>query len=398
MERPRVQEQMTRQREVTGEVVYLDAMRQAGQWPEPYEAIPDMAIQLYEAQAASYRENGIRPAILDEYSLYDRPTPPLEASCIALADELLAHKAPDSPVTFVDIVAEMPAQEVLERLQRSPAGALLASDDEQLAIASDGSYYPVLDIRKSDATLTGVGVRIWGWDYEKSVFTDQDDEPYDHNKHVLVYPSDEKTRVRELQITFMYDHPASHFQESILLRVDSQGPDLYRNVYVTEYMETGYEGHAGKGLKHGKKQAVAEFADLVAEIVGDTPESVAESKIRAYLEYEQRVIIPESSAYLREWVENSWAGQVMYDLRRLRVDAAPGSDITLYEALTMQQHVQEAHTVLVNHVNNKRAERNRSARNKKLAEVFGTIEPWVDLVPRTTPPSRRAQSPQPPIR
>ncbi len=395
MERPKIHEVTPVQREVTPEIVYLDMMRRAQQWPEPYETVSDMAIQLHEQDAALYREHGVRPAIMDEYEQYDSPTPPLEASCIAMADELLSHKEVGSPLTFVDVVVEVPPEEVRDRLQRLAAGRLLASNDEQLAMESDGSYYPVLDIRKADATLVGVGVQVWGWDDDKIARTDTEGEPYNHNKHVLVYPSTEKTHRRKIDIQFSYDHPESYFSETVSLQVSSEGgTQLSRAIWASAYAETGYEGQAGKSLRHGSKQAAAEFADLVAEIVGDDPLSVREFADRQFAEYLQQVTLPEAREYLQEWLENSWCRQVLHELGRVVVDTeTPRGDIALYDALLAPEYAHQSFNVVKQYVDGKRAEHNNAvANNGEMFAITGIlIEPWRDRVKRVTPPVRIAQ-------
>ncbi len=393
MERPKVHEVTPVQREVTPEIIYLDMMRRAQRWPEPYEKVSDIARQAYERDAEVYRKYGVRPAIMDEYERYDSPTSPLEASCVALADELLSHKDEEMLLTFVDIVATMPPDEVAERLKQIDV-KMLANDDEQLALESDGSYYPILDVRKCDATLTGVRVNIWGWDDEKHIKVGRKKD-----RGMLVYPSDEKFRRRKIELMLDYDHPVSQFYESVHVTVgDVTEPYMGRSIWMPAYAATGYEGHHHTAITASKRR-VAQFADLVAEMVGDVPESTEEYHERLYAEYEQQVVSPTAQEYLREWVENTFVEQVLYDLQRLPVDTDTShGDTTLYKALLAPEYAHQACNVLIGHVNGLRSDRNTQAKmNRQLDEGFGALEPWHDLVARPKLQVRRARHQWPPL-
>ncbi|MEO7904311.1 MAG: hypothetical protein ABIR91_00795, partial [Candidatus Saccharimonadales bacterium] len=183
MERPKVNHEPT-QRPLTGEVMYYNDMRRLNQMPGLYKDISDTAMQMYETEAAMYQDAGTRPDIMADYERFDDTAGEVVDSCIALTDELLAFRPEDDRFSFEDIAVELPADKVQDMLRELRAGALLADDDEQLAIESDGAYYRVLDAKKNQATPTGVGLRVWGWDDPKVVYTNKDDEPFDRFKHV----------------------------------------------------------------------------------------------------------------------------------------------------------------------------------------------------------------------
>ena len=63
MERPQVEYQ-PKQRNITGEVMYLSDMRRFNQAPKPFLELSDMAIQLYESEADMFTD-GERPDIMD---------------------------------------------------------------------------------------------------------------------------------------------------------------------------------------------------------------------------------------------------------------------------------------------------------------------------------------------
>lgn len=274
MERPQVKNQ-TKQRVITGEILYLDEMRRQNEFPELFAELGNTAIQSYEAQADGYAKKS-RPDIMNDYEKFDNTPSEVVASCTELANELLALKDPESRLTFVDIAVEASTSTVLEKLKTINAGSVLSAEDEQLAIESNGEYYPVLDIRKQNSELVGVSLRAWGWDDAKYVFTNNEDEQYEYSKHVLVYPSDEKSSIRQLEISFSYDDEESgEFSESVSLYISPNGAaTISSKVWAMAYAETGYEGHKRVSLDSPTDEDIAAFGDLVAEIVGDNPETV----------------------------------------------------------------------------------------------------------------------------
>lgn len=325
MERPKIKNEL-KKREITGEIVFLDQMRHNERgYPGKFEELRYEQAESYNVRAhannAIYPAIGLRPEIMDLYDEYDGRLSDTEASCIALADELLKLKGKESPMTFVDICIDEPAANVLNKLKSINAGELLTADDEQLAIESNGEYYPILDIRKDRADLIGVGLRVWGWDHEKYICTDSTEETRDFKKDLLVYPSDEKMAQRQLEITFMYyDHQApkdgsSCFNESISLTVSEHGePSLTRSISSMVYAETGYEGHKHQSLKSIEEADIAAFGDLVAEIVGDVPESISMRQERKLAELVDAVASEAAKSMIRELLDATWPAQAQYIL------------------------------------------------------------------------------------
>lgn len=329
MERPHGETQ-PKQREVTGEIVYLDEMRRRNERPQPFLELADMAIQMYQTEAAMYPEDQ-RPAIMDAYEQYDYNPSEVAASCKALASELLALKKPDSPLSFVDIVIEPGAETVLAKLQAIKAGNLLADDDAQLAIPSDGKYYPVLDMRKENARLAGVGLRVWGWDYDKHVFTNKHGEPYNYPENALFYPSTEKSASRQLELSFSYrGENGEDFTESISLYMTPEGSASFSSIITSmAYAETGYEGHGGSSLDSVADEDIAAFGDLIAEVVGDQPESVAMRIDRKLQELTEAAATPAAQQAVQDLIEATWPAQANYFLKRRQ----EGVDHTIAEQL-----------------------------------------------------------------
>lgn len=314
MQRPQIESQ-TRQRDITGEIVYLDEMRRNNAVPRLFIDLGDIAIQMYEAQAGMYLD-GERPSIMNEYEQYDSKPSEVVASCTALANELLTLN--DSQFTFVDVAVEASPETVLNKLKAISVRSILSGDDEQLALASDGKYYPILDIRKQNAKLAGVGLRVWGWDDQKYVFTNKEDDQYEYPRHALVYPSDEKNSTRQLELSFSYHTKEStSFTESISLYLTAGGSaTISNNVWAMAYAETGYEGHGGSSLQNLTDEDIAAFGDLIAEIVGHKPESVSMRLNQRLQEMTETAATTLAQQAVQNLIEATWPAQAHYFLTR----------------------------------------------------------------------------------
>lgn len=344
MERPNVKNQ-PKKREVTGEIAYFNDMRRLNQFPERFDDLSDMAIDMYETEAAIYNSQGTQPAIMDLYDEYDGHLSDTEASCIALADELLTLKDQDSPLTFVDICVDKPAADVLNQLKSTKAGELLTADDEQLAIESNGEYYPILDMRKDQADLVGVGLRVWGWNHEKYTFIDSGENQRNPQRDILRYPAGEKLAQRQLEITFIYvgrqqsKDGSNRFNESVSLMVDEHGSAaLSRSVWAMAYSETGYEGHKHASLNAIEESDVAVFGDLVAEMVGDDPESIGMRQDRKLAKVMDRAANDAAKNIVKELIDITWPAQANYILNLKQ----RGSQKTLAEMLQHEDGVDQA--------------------------------------------------------
>ena len=282
---------------------------------------------MYETDAGICTERGVQPSIMEEYERYDVNLSEVQLSCLALSDELLALKG-DSPFTFVDMYVDTPAEEVLSRIKKLRPD-LLADDDEQLAMPSDGEYHPILDAKKTDARLVGVGLRVWGWDDEKYVFTNGSNESYDMSRHFLMYPSDEKTHRRQLEISFSYSHSsAGNIVESVSLALGSGGEtSIYSQLYMSAYAETGYEGHGGRSSQNVSDGDMAAFGDLVAEIVGGVPESMRMRSERTLNELVYSAATEDARHAVMRLIEETWPAQALYLIASSRDGGAPLEDL-----------------------------------------------------------------------
>ncbi|MCA9327968.1 hypothetical protein KDA14_05555, partial [Candidatus Saccharibacteria bacterium] len=209
---------------------------------------------------------------LDEY---DHELTQLQTDAIALADELLKLKEEGSSWSFVDIVFEGDRSEMLEEIESGPLVSLLYAPNEQMAIESDGSYYPTLDVRKENGQLQGIGLRVWGWDYEKTRrIPSRDQNPsYDYK----TYPG-EVDKTREIEIAMSYKVGKEHVTEMLKLYVNAARPDyiyISSQLSMPTYAETGYEGHGGKS-DDIDEEGMYWLLDFVARHVGDEPKSIAQ--------------------------------------------------------------------------------------------------------------------------
>jgi len=206
---------------------------------------------------------------------YDYEVTQVEADAIALADELLKRKPEGSPWTFVDIVLEGDRSKLMAEIQESPFADLLAAPDEQLAIESDGSYYPVLDVRKEKGRLVGVGLRAWGWNNDKIRWTKPREAgpPYEYKE----YPG-QKDEMRQLEIAMSYQVGRETVTEDLSLYFGTTSGTIRASsqLHMMVYAETGYEGHGGKGRSGVSEEDAYWFLDFIARHVGERPKSVAE--------------------------------------------------------------------------------------------------------------------------
>lgn len=353
MERPNVKNQL-KQREVTGEIVFLDEMRRNGSgYPGKFDELNETAIEIYNVKADTYRNvytfHGVRPEIMDLYEEYDGRLSDTEASCIALADELLTLKDKKSPLTFVDICIDQSAAGVLGKLKSLRAGELLTANDEQLAIESSGEHYPILDMRKEQADLIGVSLRVWGWNHEKYTYTDSSEEKPDFKRTLLAYPADEKLAQRQLEVTFSYYNSqavkdgSGHFNESVSLMVTEHGQaSLFRSISAMAYAETGYEGHKHQRLEDIDEADIAAFGDFIAEIVGDIPESIGMRQDRRLAEVVDAAASEQAKRAIRELIDVTWPAQA-----NLILNLKPkGFDETLAQLLGSEDSADRAAALL----------------------------------------------------
>lgn len=336
MERPRATTE-PKLRQITAEIVYLDAMRREGVSPEPFMELGDMAIQAYEIVADQHLANGTRPGIMDEYDAHDKKTEPMsqaEKDAFALADELLKlrESEADRRWSFLDIAVDASPQDVYDRLTATTIGAaLLARPDEQLAIPSDGEYRPKLDITRDSLELSGVGVRVWGWD-DKKIVPSGYGQPFSPQS-ILVYPSGEPASARQIDVTFDYDGLEDQTaSETVSLYIGRSYTSAVRSVWMPAYAETGYEGHARKQLEAISDETIDAFCDIAADIVGDHPETLQTRNKRICMAALGKIELPDHPDVVSRMLDVSWPSQVYYDIAVRRYEVL--GDLTVVAALS----------------------------------------------------------------
>ncbi len=257
---------------------------------------------------------------------FDHELTQLQVDAIALADELLKCKPDGSPLSFIDIVLTGDQQEMLADIKAGPLASLLAGQSEQLAIESDGSYYPILDVRKEAAEFTGVSLRVWGWDHDKIRYTSDRDQgsPYEYKE----YP-DQKDKARQLEIRMGYRVGDEVVNEELSLYAsENQHNHMYvsSQISMMAYAETGYEGHGGKHDDDLSDEAVEWFLDFVARNVGDQPKSfyqLTDEKVQKVRELAEAHGV---LGVIDELIDVTWDAQALY-LMRLRRDDLGGKSI-----------------------------------------------------------------------
>lgn len=220
----------------------------------------------------------------------------------------------------------------LDRLIASSVGRdLLAGPDDQLGIASTGEHYPILDVHRRDLSLTGVGIRVWGWDHPRVEFTNPEGKQYAYPEDCLEFPVHETSPTRQIDISLSYDHPEAGFvRESVTLYVSESYGHLHSQYWMSAYAETGYEGHGGKRIEPTDERMI-EFLELVAHIAGDEPMTVAAHDERRLEEVLTALDDTAYGAKARLLLESTWTQHALYELNERRDESIGG--ITLYEAL-----------------------------------------------------------------
>ena len=376
MERPNGKKQPV-ERRVTAEMVYLYDRWKNGQQPEQYSALPEMARRMYEEDAALLVNLGRQGTILDTYEKYDVRSD-LSRSCEALATELLTLHGGYSNGMQEDFEVVSLPQEVLAKVRSLHAGGLLAEDGEQLAIPSGPDGESTLDIRKHDATLTGVYLRVSKYtaDRKYAVTSESGVEPQ-YPRDYLVYPSDEVAYRYLMEISFEYYHPAARaIQETVGLHVNERGElSVDRDMYVSGFGAAASEGMFAKGFDNITQQDVAALADIIAEIVGDTPTPTRDHDNYDYVkDYIRTVPNGLTRVYLREWLDNT---SQPYVWRQLAASTSDGS--TLRESLVNATDA-DAHNAVATLVDYDRQVHNERAQAARLEGVNTAL--WRDHAQR----------------
>ncbi len=260
---------------------------------------------------------------------YDHELTQTQADAIMLADELLKHKLEGSSLTFVDIVLQGDQNAMLVDIEQGPLAYLLAASNEQLAIESDGSYYPKLDIRKQDAEFTGMSLRVWGWEDKKFRYKNRDDKtpPYELQK----YPG-QIDKARQLEISMGYSVGKIYASENLSLYVGSARRghiSASSKISMAAYAEMGYEGHGGKHDNSISNESAEWFLDFIARNVGDEPKSYDDVINERIVEVRELARCKGALDGIDRLIEETWNAQALYFMR-LPLTLLDGKSILQY--------------------------------------------------------------------
>lgn len=172
----------------------------------------------------------------------------------ALADEMLARKT--SRLRFIDYISPTWKQfRTLERLRESSLADVLVPSGETLGmldLGADGeAYYGKVDEVVSDESLDLTSARAWGWNFPS------------HPE----YP-DAATWSRKIEVRFQYGRAGWDVGISFSGNdhAITNGANVSRDKWHSNYVETGYEGH-DQMYREATATEVRLLTDLVAEIV-----------------------------------------------------------------------------------------------------------------------------------
>ena len=272
---------------------------------------------------------------------YDHELSLAQTDFFALSDAILEHRNPEHRLTYVDMVVEGDPGDVYREVGSTRVGSVLTGAHEQLAFASDGEHYPVLDLRKENSALVGVSIRAWGWDYDKIRYTDKDRAEITYPRPYKVYEG-QNDIARQLDVAFHYDCEGHTFSESICMYGSSMASDnitVRNNVWIADYAETGYEGNGKNEANPLTDEAIYEYLDTVALLLGDAPLSYAELSERQAEELVTLFATTKHEDAIVRIVDASWPAQSVYELTGCRYEALGGQ--TLADALLGDDSTQQ---------------------------------------------------------
>jgi len=163
--------------------------------------------------------------------------------------------------------------------------------------------------------------------------------------------------------------------ETVALNIDASGDlHIFRTVDMQDYEQAGRSDYKSKVLDDASEADVAAFADLLAAIVGDNPETVLQRDERQFREAIARVPNELSRDYLNEWMVNTSVTYVRLQALNTQRDGK-----TFLDTLIDPETVSSAHKQLVAKV-----EAARSRRRELIAAGEQHIHgEWEDIVQRS---------------
>lgn len=373
MERPKGSWQPP-QRQVTGEMLYAQSLWQGGMPIGYYSQLPDETREEFEAAAHAMSVSDEKPEILKLYEQHDVAPSSLSASCRALAEALLRVENPTGDVSHTRMALEQSPDQILAALQALQVADLLVDADEQLALPADepGAYQG--DLKKSAMDLVAVNFEVWQREHEYLLVNKAATHPKFPDDYVP-YTGGERPRTHTLSLSFEYFSPNDEYAlETLALTIDGFGNlHLSRNIDTQAYERAGRPNYKEKALENPSEAAITEFADFLARIVGDSPETVRQQEGRQFRAAIDQLPSELSKAYLNEWILNTEAHFVRLQMRLKQPEGR-----SLLDMLNDPQTSDEAHRRLVQEV-----EKIRTRRRESEARGEGSFRgSWQDIVPR----------------
>ena len=368
------------QRQVTGEVMYIQDRWQNGQQVGDYAELPTNARRMYEEDAALLVNLGGKPSVFYTYEEHDRARSELSHSCEALAEELLKFRGSYSDGSQEMFSTPLLPREVYAKLMQLRAAEILAADTEQLAKPSDFDEGDEFDVRKADGVLTDASVRVWKYGArQKRVITSESGVEPQYPRDFLTYPSNEAAHSYLVEVCFEYYHPnVDVISETIGLYINEEGAlTVVRDMYVPGLSAAASEGQCRKVLADASQLDIATFADFIAEIVGDEPAPMwSHNNYDDIRDYINRVANGLTRAYLTEWLDNTSSSHVRWNLSRRFIDG-----LALRDAL-MDSYNPHVHDEIVEIVNSERRLHNARVEAELASTGSDPASPWRDRIER----------------
>ncbi|MEO7904413.1 MAG: hypothetical protein ABIR91_01315, partial [Candidatus Saccharimonadales bacterium] len=134
--------------------------------------------------------------------------------------------------------------------------------------------------------------------------------------------------------------------ESVTLTLRSDdAASFHSSIWMSEYAETGYEGHHRRHLNDCSDDDIATYGDLIAMIVGDQPESESMKTVRTLDETIDSIATEQARSAVRHLIVSSWPAQALYILS---LQVPDGGTIleNLHDEARVQKGIDAIDTVL----------------------------------------------------
>lgn len=189
----------------------------------------------------------------------------------ALSDGILdvERSRPTFMKIFTGFRIEMNPSEILERLRQSSLRDLLLEDGQSLsAQPQPHPRQPDLGLIVGEAPLQEVTIFHRYWDEDK-VRLIKKDPPEVPPYNVIEYPG-EKDWTREIGIEIWFGNDKKSVAQQLIVWDSSthagEMPSVTRNLYSSEYAETGYEGHDHESRSFRDQEEAMFFINLTREL------------------------------------------------------------------------------------------------------------------------------------